>query len=446
MLIEMMSNTVSHSASQHWYIYAERIGLKKLRFVFFDTGRGIPNTVRLNFRENILRFFGGQKIVSDAELIQSALEGNFRTRTNEAFRGKGLPQIAKTLRADHISCGAVNSGQGRCEIGINSSKEPVYAAQSYDREFQGTLYYWEVSSNTVKIPIDFSLKRSYNDSISCFNEIERWEQEMCSGNVYNLDFSQVTKFDIEPLLYVLAKLDILKESRHCKIQVIHPETAEIEKQLTDTGFIELAERNAQIPDEWKSKGEKLFRITRGDLVDSRLVDKVCIFTGDFLGLPEKSITPLYNMLIEMMINKVKHSRSRYWYLYPEKTDGKKLKFNFFDTGRGIADSVKEKNWKDIQDLFVDPKNTGDAEVIQSALKGNLEGQGLPQIAECLNADYISCGTVNSGRGRCKIGIVPSGEPVYTIQNHTKKFHGTMFTWEMSPADIKKNTEYREVLV
>lgn len=141
-LIEMMGNTVEHayrisSNTSRWYLMACRDSNNgKIRFAFLDGGFGMPATIRKNFSDKlteILVNITGDSI--DSRLIMSALNGKFRTRTNNRYRGKGLPNIYKSYRDDKIIDNLrIISNMGYIDQGNE------YTIKC---KFHGTLYTWE---------------------------------------------------------------------------------------------------------------------------------------------------------------------------------------------------------------------------------------------------------------------------------------------------------------
>lgn len=142
MFIELMNNVKQHAfgtedkkeaAFCNWYTYAEDIG-HELRFVFLDTGKGIPETIRKNFWERL------PLLGTDARFIASALEGAFRTDTGDRHRGKGLPEIYDNVKKHAIQSLRILSGKGLCIVDSSGNITERNLAYSFD----GTMYVWTI--------------------------------------------------------------------------------------------------------------------------------------------------------------------------------------------------------------------------------------------------------------------------------------------------------------
>lgn len=151
-VIELMGNTVQHAYSDYeklekkWQIFVKN-DKEGINFIFLDTGKGIPGTVRKNKLELLKKVFPTVLNYNESEILKSAFEGKFRTRTNLENRGKGLPQIHELMLSKSITQAAVYSGKSMCKIINNKefySNLPV--------EFYGTLY-------------EFTILRSVGDEI-----------------------------------------------------------------------------------------------------------------------------------------------------------------------------------------------------------------------------------------------------------------------------------------
>lgn len=144
MLIELMSNVKQHAYQDNkglmfpkWYIYVENCD-KEIKFIFLDTGIGIPNTIRKNWVERIKDIFGADK--DDATYIFAALQGQFRTETRQEHRGKGLPEIYNAVISENSLMDnlSVISGHGICKINCGNSVCTEYIDNSLD----GSMFMW----------------------------------------------------------------------------------------------------------------------------------------------------------------------------------------------------------------------------------------------------------------------------------------------------------------
>lgn len=144
-LVELLSNVYYHAYNdentmlKHWYIYAEHIG-SRVRFVFVDTGAGIPQTVSITWQEKIARLFK-TATATDADLIDSALMGEFRTQTQETHRGNGLDSVRINVQTGLFENFAVLSGKGCCKI---SGPNKIWEKVNYNKKIYGTIYIFDV--------------------------------------------------------------------------------------------------------------------------------------------------------------------------------------------------------------------------------------------------------------------------------------------------------------
>ncbi len=147
MIIELMTNTRhwAYDADDKrkfpftdWYVFVKYVIEKKVvRFIFLDTGRGIPFTVKRKGFEPARELIGLGP--THTEYINSALKGEFRSRTGELYRGKGLPTIYSYYTQKYINNLTVISNSGYfAEKKMNDMK----------KELKGTLFYWELSKES----------------------------------------------------------------------------------------------------------------------------------------------------------------------------------------------------------------------------------------------------------------------------------------------------------
>lgn len=139
---ELMDNTVDHAYKDkfifepYWYLYA---GCKndKITITFLDNGIGIPKAVYKRITELVIKDLFGK---SDSYYIESALNGEFRTRTKMKNRGKGLPEIYNNYKFKHISNLKILSNKG---IFNNNNKLDI------NERFEGTLFIFEILKKEV---------------------------------------------------------------------------------------------------------------------------------------------------------------------------------------------------------------------------------------------------------------------------------------------------------
>lgn len=136
-ILECMGNTREHAytgrekyQTKWWLMALHDESKNRVTFAILDNGAGIPKTVKKKIME---RFW-----TADSDLILSALRGEFRTRMNELWRGKGLPKIFKTYEAGIIQNLAIISNKGYVNYGSNQFRD-------LKQKFFGTLVSWTIS-------------------------------------------------------------------------------------------------------------------------------------------------------------------------------------------------------------------------------------------------------------------------------------------------------------
>ena len=144
MIIELMANTKQHAYNnnnameENWYVFVEDRE-SYMKFVFLDTGAGIPNTIRT---KGLLEKFKNLFSYDDAYFIASALKGEIlRSETNLEYRGQGLPEIYKRASSSYIDKFSVVSGRGKCYIDNNGD----IVEENLTDELTGTLLSWIIN-------------------------------------------------------------------------------------------------------------------------------------------------------------------------------------------------------------------------------------------------------------------------------------------------------------
>lgn len=141
-IMEIIINTKQHAYSGEtnlpkWYVYA-RYSNDGIDFSILDTGYGIPSTVRKNFVDRLNQLIAKFPLVrtSESELIKSVMNGAFRTKTKEKYRGKGIPMITEQCNNEYINNLTLVSNKGFVITGENN--------RDLTTPLRGTLYYWRI--------------------------------------------------------------------------------------------------------------------------------------------------------------------------------------------------------------------------------------------------------------------------------------------------------------
>ncbi|TXJ12785.1 ATP-binding protein [Brachyspira aalborgi] len=151
-IIELMTNTKSHAyGNSHftinsWYLYAECID-DKMYITFIDTGLGIPDTILKKVLENLKDKY--TKINRDAQYMLSALKGDFRTRTREKNRNKGLPEIFNYYKDNKIENLKIVSCYGKIDTHRQCYDINEYAI-GINSYLYGTVFYLEIHKNNFQ--------------------------------------------------------------------------------------------------------------------------------------------------------------------------------------------------------------------------------------------------------------------------------------------------------
>lgn len=144
LLIELMANAVNHAYDKHqkgWYFAVDHNGLEKVvKFCFVDNGSGIINTLKLKLQHTFNRFIGK---LDDGMILEKAFNGEFGSRTQLTYRGRGLPAIKKNFENGNIKNLVVISNNVCYEF--ESGETNILPTA-----FKGTFYYWELDQTCNK--------------------------------------------------------------------------------------------------------------------------------------------------------------------------------------------------------------------------------------------------------------------------------------------------------
>ena len=143
--VELMNNTQQHAydlkKDKLWYVFLEDTK-GSIKCTFLDLGKGIPETMRKSFKDNINDLF---PILEDdhSYFIYEALKGEYvRSSTNDAYRNTGLPEIYNYYKLGKISKLQIISCKGICTF--FDSNRPTPKLFNLNHNFKGTLFTWEI--------------------------------------------------------------------------------------------------------------------------------------------------------------------------------------------------------------------------------------------------------------------------------------------------------------
>ena len=151
-IFEMMLNTKHHAYNtdnqdySHWMLFTRfRPNKEVIEFVFIDTGHGIPSTVRKNKIELVNKWFSKLQITefNESDLVKSALDGAYRTRTGKGYRGRGLPEIYKHYKTGYIN--DLNIITNNACLKFND----CFEGSDLEAQFKGTLFFWKVTKEGI---------------------------------------------------------------------------------------------------------------------------------------------------------------------------------------------------------------------------------------------------------------------------------------------------------
>lgn len=286
-------------------------------------------------------------------------------------------------------------------------------------------------------PKNFSIINNATECIGFFDDIIKKIDEHSFKAQFVIDTSNVETVTVDAIMYIIALLKDVrtKTSRALsyKFRGNYPKNPEARRVFVESGFTEYVNSNNKNIAPTTSR----IHIMSGKTYNNAVAKEVCLFVQEHCNVTRKDTIPLYNTLIELMLNTHNHayndnhydSSACEWYLYAEKIDNY-VRFAFLDTGEGIPNTVYKKF---VEKISLHKK---DSDFIVSALNGdfrtqtrqNNRGKGLPQIKKCCTTGLLKDVCIFSGKGLCKI----NNETFDLTQNDYKtSFLGTLFSWNIA---------------
>lgn len=141
-LAEMMRNTDDHAylhansnfvPLRNWYFFAVKVD-EGVSFYFIDNGEGIINTAKPKLRDYTV-YMGNQN--AEINLLNEVLNGDFRSRTKQPYRGKGLPEIKEFFDSQDVIKSTIITNN---IIFIKEGTKELFEKKK--KSFNGTLYAW----------------------------------------------------------------------------------------------------------------------------------------------------------------------------------------------------------------------------------------------------------------------------------------------------------------
>jgi hypothetical protein len=259
------------------------------------------------------------------------------------------------------------------------------------------------------LPENLSIIENPEDVISSFNSME---QIVSQGFPIYLDMKNIKKLSIESIMYMLSLIKNLKHREvPFHIRGNAPSTAENYHLLQDSGFFSFVGNNVM---NLKNNGD-LFEINESAIVDNAVGRKICQFVMSKMGVEQKRVHTLYDMIIELMTNTIEHaygtgvSTVSHWYIYIHYEETKKaMHFAFLDNGLGIPTTVQKSNWEKFQKWIADKELLvyGQVDLIEASLHGAFKtrtqeenrGKGMPGIYDSLMSRKINDLVIISNNG------------------------------------------------
>jgi len=135
-LAELMTNTDQHAYPEdapisNWYLYAHKVK-SGVAFYFFDNGKGILKTAKKKLLEKVEELTFGLDSLS---LLNSTLNGEFRSQTGKKYRNKGLPEINDFLTSESIEKSIILTNNIFVDLSLGKSKKLEY-------NFEGSFFIW----------------------------------------------------------------------------------------------------------------------------------------------------------------------------------------------------------------------------------------------------------------------------------------------------------------
>jgi len=307
--------------------------------------------------------------------------------------------------------------------------------------------------SSVTIPRNFSLTENAQETIKCFDSIEKKLRISDGGDTLKLDFSEVENLSIDAIMYLIAFMQNQNKQGYSKhIRGNYPRNEKAKSDMISSGFLDFV-KTPMVFDEEELKKEDTLMITVGDLVKEDVLAEVCRFVNRAFDTSKKYTRFIYTIIGELMANTNEHAYTdtreakkvvNRWYLFVKNIDNKRIQFTLLDTGLGIPITINKRRLEKFRDS-IPPLKASDSTYIFEALQGKHKSiarsrtkeenrnKGLPAIYDCYEQGKIKQFKIFSNHG-----VYYSTDELSQPQDLERKLKGTLFYWE-----IEKNAESEE---
>lgn len=146
-IVECMDNTFDHASTgingnlyKWWLLVYKEPNTKITKFCFLDLGVGIFGSLNHYLMQKMVKYFRPHENIHN---LKEIFKGNYKTRTKNRVRGRGLPHIYEAVKTSkNIKNFTLISNDVLFKI---NNGDEIYSKISND--FRGTLYYWELVPN-----------------------------------------------------------------------------------------------------------------------------------------------------------------------------------------------------------------------------------------------------------------------------------------------------------
>jgi hypothetical protein len=146
-LAEMMTNTDNHAYSEdrelrNGYLFASKLDGGGVAFLFFDNGKGIIKTAKKSLMEKALVKL--PFALKHKNIMNSVLNGKYRSITGLPYRNKGLPEINEFLTSNDVALPIIITNK------VYSMPQETNNYIKTKHNFKGSLFTWILDIKKVE--------------------------------------------------------------------------------------------------------------------------------------------------------------------------------------------------------------------------------------------------------------------------------------------------------